>query len=209
METNIRKTTLVILLSIVWLFSGAQTEYIKVHFKHGSVRRKEFKNTEYIELGGRLGGHVLVEIGDEVYDFAFTNYRFHLFPMKKHCIGQFSVMSIEQFQNHYQDQRVTSFIIPAADSNIEKLRTLYQNNINKCPYDYAVFGMRCTASAWEMIGSAHILPSIPHRKAVYGAFYPRQWRKKLYRMARAQHWKIEYQEGTTRRKWEGGKPNGE
>ena len=70
------------------------------------------------------------------------------------------------------------------------------------PYDYAFFGMRCGAATYEILGQLNILPKYSNGHTSRMIFYPKKLRKRLFKMAKANGWKVEHFEGAKKRKWE-------
>jgi hypothetical protein len=177
--------------------------YIQVHIKHGSKPKKEFATTEKDALGGMLGGHVMTQIGDSIFDFAYTKYKFHLKPDKKHSIGKFRGYSLAQFKQWFGASHITTFHIPVTKIQYFALKEIYHGYIYKSPFDYSFFGMRCAAACEYTLAKAGILAAKSSNDCVKSSFYPKLLRLHLAELAKANAWKTTVQKGSNRRIWEG------
>jgi len=74
--------------------------------------------------------------------------------------------------------------------------------LKQTPYDYALFGMRCGAATYEILGQLNILPAYSYRKTYKKIFYPKKLRKRLFKKANNNSWTIERRAGSGKRKWE-------
>ena len=73
----------------------------------------------------------------------------------------------------------------------------------KAPYDYAFFGMRCSASAEDILGQIGVVKRKKRNaKIIRTNFYPKKLRKRLFKMAREKNYQVIKSEGRTSRKWE-------
>src|SRR5690606_6575663 len=86
---------LMILISIG--VSASDTDYIRVHFLYGSTPKREFKESETKWFGGKLGGHVGVEVGtDSILNFV-PDGKFHVFQKKDDLHSLYTIHSFESF----------------------------------------------------------------------------------------------------------------
>lgn len=74
--------------------------------------------------------------------------------------------------------------------------------LEKSPYDYAFFGMRCASAAYDVLGQLEIVKPHSNFSTVCKNFYPKKLRKKLLRLAKHNSWKITRKPGRPSRKWE-------
>jgi hypothetical protein len=79
------------------------------------------------------------------------------------------------------------------------------NYLQNPPYDYALFGMRCAASAHEMLSVAGIFKKRTKFFSVFYNFYPKKLRKRILDKAFEENYEIIHQEGRNERKWENDK----
>jgi len=178
--------------------SGKQ---IKVHFKYGSKPKKEFKQTEKKWFGGIHGGHVSIEIDNEVIGFE-PKTSFHIFPKKKNRNSYFNSEPVESWRKNISQLQYLSITIPIADSQYvflkESLKT-YQKNV---PYDYAFFGYRCAASTYEILASLKLVKDYGNYRTVKKYFYPRKLRTKLIKEAYLKNYLVHYHKGRNTRRYE-------
>jgi hypothetical protein len=62
--------------------------------------------------------------------------------------------------------------------------------------------MRCAASAQDILGQIGV---VKYRKRFYNivtTFYPKMLRKRFFKLAKKNNWKVTKQEGRPTRKWE-------
>ena len=182
-------------------YTGIAQQTIAVHFLYGSVPAPGYKNSESKWFGGKKGGHVTIETGDSIIGFQ-PGGKCHLFGKKKKCNGYFSY---EQKQNWVKDSsslKYTSVIIPVNDNNYSKVRTTLNNYLTKSPYDYAVFGMRCAAATYDVLEETGILRKRSRLGKWISFFYPQLLRRRLLKVANANHFTVVKNNGRMSRKWE-------
>jgi len=95
-----------------------------------------------------------------------------------------------------------TIIIPITGKQKHKFDSITTAYLNKVPYCYAVFGMRCASSTYEILAQMGILPQYSHFKTYMKIFYPRRLRKRLLARAEKYNWAVIQKEGTPKRKWE-------
>ena len=179
--------------------------FVNIHFLYGSKPKKQFRKTEEKWFGGKLGGHVGIEVYEnKVLSFAGYN-RIHVFPKKKKN-SKFSLISNNHFwevfggfANQVKKKTISIPVSNAQKSSLDSLVKLYMVFV---PYDYAFFGMRCGSSTYEILSKLNILPKKSNLKTAFKIFYPKKLRRILTRKAFENNWKITFEEGTDRRKWE-------
>ena len=111
----------------------------------------------------------------------------------------------EQKQNWIKDSsslKYTSVIIPVNDNNYSKVRTTLNNYLTKSPYDYAVFGMRCAAATYDVLEETGILRKRSRLGKWISFFYPQLLRRRLLKVANANHFTVVKNNGRMSRKWE-------
>lgn len=179
---------------------------LKVHFLYGSKPLKKYKTTESKWFGGMLGGHVGIE-GDSGNILNFVpRGKFHWFakPGNKH-----STYTVHSFNSFYSimggdpdSNKKTIVYIPVTKQQKLKFDSIESAYLKQTPYDYALFGMRCGAAAYDILGQLGIMPAYSYGKTYKKIFYPKKLRKRLLKIAAANGWKIVRQEGSHKRKWE-------
>lgn len=180
--------------------------YIRVHFLHGSKPKRKFHYEEDRWFGGLLGGHVGVEIEKNAV-FNFTpKARFHFFAKCRIINSKYTTHDTISFYGimggHPDSAQRTIITIPISAAQKHVLDSLQIAYKEKCPYDYAFFGMRCGAAAYDVLSQAGIVEKYSFNKTWRKNFYPRKLRRRLERMAREKGYTIYKKRGTYRRKWE-------
>ena len=185
--------------------SQSQTDssrIIKVHFLYGSKPLKKYKSTEMKYFGGIHGGHVTIEVDSIDYGFAPTG-RVHMLPHKRNCHSQFSGKHTHNQPPYPKGYKVVSFTIPISQEQYDQLNKIHKDYLSKPPYDYAFFGMRCSAATEDILGQIGILKKKKRNsKIVRTNFYPKKLRKRMFKLAKQRNYTVIKQEGRPTRKWE-------
>jgi len=181
------------------------TSFIKVQFLYGSRPLKKYKDSEKKWFGGILGGHVGIE-GDSGWFYSFElNGRNKIFNGKRNN-SIYKMETEEEFWNIMKTKedsiKRTTIIIPLNPFQKQKFDSLTSAYLKEVPYCYAVFGMRCGSSTYEILAQMDILPQYSRCKTYMKIFYPRKLRKRLLAKAEKNNWTIIRKEGTPKRKWE-------
>lgn len=200
------KTTVLLLSFYTFTVYGGDTAYLKVHFLYGSRPIKKYKSTESKWFGGILGGHVGIESDDDkIINFLPTG-DFHVFARKHSRNSAFAVSSFEEFYSMFNSDtdsvKRSIFYIPVSTKQKRLFDSISRSYIARTPYDYAFFGMRCGAAAYDILGQLDILPIHNYRKTYIKIFYPRKLRNILFKLAEENHWVVLQQHGSSKRKWE-------
>ncbi|MCB9262748.1 MAG: hypothetical protein H6607_10270 [Flavobacteriales bacterium] len=197
-------------LFFLFLFSqqlfAQDSSFIKVHFLYGSKPAKGYEKVESKWFGGKLGGHVGIEIdSNKILNF-LPSGKFHVFAHSKQRHSRFAIHNIDNFYSIMGgDSDSCKYLIvsiPISNSQKEELSKISEKYLAKTPYDYAFFGTRCGAAAYEILGQIDIVKSYSHRKNYMKIFYPRKMRKQLIKLATKHHWTTENREGCISRNWE-------
>jgi hypothetical protein len=201
------KKGLFILLCIIPILGYCHdTTYLKVHFLYGSRPLKKFKDTEPKWFGGVLGGHVGIEGDSEKIVNFLPNGKFHWFAKKDDRHSLYAVHSINSFYEILggEAENVKSAIvyIPVTPQQKHKFDSIATAYLKQTPYDYALFGMRCGAAAYEILAQLNILTDHSIKKTSRKIFYPKKLRKRLLRLAERNGWTVTNQSGSNSRKWE-------
>jgi hypothetical protein len=192
------KFILSILLIIASLQLFAQ-DTIVVNIAHGSKPYKQFKE-EAKTIGGKKGGHVVIQIDQFEYGFFFKGYRIHIFPHGTSKNGVFQKQTVKEWDALTKDKKVTKIFIPVTKEEKSTLLEFYANNIQSPSYDYSFFGQRCASSVYKELKSIHKLTGGSY---LFHAFYPAQLRKKIVRQNEKNKYRIMVKPGSLKRKWEG------
>ncbi len=193
------------MLVIVCGLNAQDTSYIKIHFWYGSKPAKDFKKSESKYFGGIHGGHVTVEVGDSVYGFSPGGGRARIFAKRSHSNGYFHLESKLEYTFDSTGDKQTSISIPVTKEELYDLRIHVNNYLQNRPYDYALFGMRCAASAHEMLSIAGVFKKRTKFFSIFYNFYPKKLRKRILDKAFDENYEIIHQEGRKERKWENDK----
>ena len=196
------------LLLFIFCFSivrAQDSSFLQIQFLYGSKPLKKYKSTEKKWFGGILGGHVGIEDDSEKF------YSFEIHGKNKIFNGKAanSIYKIEPANEFWSVMRTdedsikkTTIIIPISPQQKQKFDSITSQYCKNVPYCYAVFGMRCGASTYDILAQIGILPRYSHFKTSMKIFYPRKLRKRLIAKAEKNHWTIIRKEGTPKRKWE-------
>ncbi len=197
-----------ILLTLKCLFLSAvvfaqtdTTHLIKIHFLYGSRPLRAHKATEPKYFGGLYGGHVTIQADSTDYGFRRVVKRTHIFPRKKHN-SVFVTREMNGQPRYKADRKTATFLIPITQQQHESLHRIHRSYLDISPYDYAFFGMRCASATQEILGQIGILKNRSRFGHVFTAFYPQRLRKRLFRLAKENNYKIIRTEGRLTRKWE-------
>jgi hypothetical protein len=179
---------------------------IRVHFLYGSKPKRKYRAEEDRWFGGVLGGHVGIEYEPgKIVSFQPTSH-FHIFSNRRIInskYGEHDTVSFYGILDKRTDSMKRTIIsIPVTRQQkhiLDSLRIAYEN---KCPYDYAFFGMRCGAAAYDVLARIGVVKPYSFGKTWRKIFYPRKLRRLLERQAAAKGYIITRRPGTPRRKWE-------
>jgi len=195
-------TILLFSISSIVIGQTDTSHIIKVHFLYGSKPLKKYKSTEMKYFGGIHGGHVTIEVDSIDYGFSPSG-RVHIFShLIKNRHSQFDGKYTHNQAPYPKGYKVTTFIIPITEVQYDQIHKIQSDYCKKPPYDYAFFGMRCAASAQDVLGQIGIVKKRGHLKNIYSTFYPKILRRRLFKIAAKKNYKIETQEGRMTRKWE-------
>lgn len=197
-----------LLLFIAFVFSlvgysqSDSIHAIKVHFLYGSKPLKKYKGkTEMEYFGGIHGGHVTIEIDSIDYGFSPSGRVHMIARRKKH--SQFTGKFTHNLPPYPKGYKLVSFEIPITAFQYDKLQAIQANYLANPPYDYAFFGMRCSAATEEILGQIGVLEKKKRRKQIIRHnFYPKKLRKRMFQLAKENNYRIIAQDGRPTRKWE-------
>jgi hypothetical protein len=194
------------LLAVVPAFLPSYSQdSLQVQFLYGSRPLKKYKDTEKKWFGGILGGHVGIEDENGIFYSFEKDGRNKIFNgrpnnsvYKKETAEEFwSVMKTKE-----DSVKRATVVIPINPQQKQKFDSITSAYLKQVPYCYAVFGMRCGASTYDILAQTGIFPRYGRFKTCMKIFYPRRLRKRLLAKAEENNWTIIRQEGTPKRKWE-------
>lgn len=179
---------------------------IRVHFLHGSKPKHAYKHEEDKWFGGKLGGHVGVEISpNKILNFQPAG-RFHIFSKSYLINSKFSIHDTISFYGilggkpfEVKKTIVTIKISAQQKKQLDSLTAIYTV---KAPYDYAFFGMRCGAAAYDILANTGVVKKYKFKKTYRKIFYPRKLRRRLESKAEENNYGVKKIEGSIKRKWE-------
>jgi len=179
---------------------------IKVHFLYGSKPLHRYKDTEPKWFGGMLGGHVGIETDSgHILNF-MPRGSFHWFARKDSLHSCYAVHNENSFYaimgGNPDSVKKLIITIPVTIQQKKKLDSLSTAYLQHTPYDYALFGMRCGAAAYEILGQLAVVQHYSYRKTWRKIFYPKKLRKRLLARAMQDRWSIQRYDGSSKRKWE-------
>lgn len=197
--------TFMFLLTFSILYSQ-DSSYLKVHFLYGSKPLEKYKGIEQKWFGGILGGHVGIEsTNGEIVNF-LPEGKVHLFANKKNKHGTYTIHTEKNFYailgGNPDSVKKAVVYIPITTWQKEKFINITEEYLRKTPYDYAVFGMRCGAATYEILGKINVLPKYNYIQTCLKIFYPKKLRKLLLKKAIDNNWTVIKQAGSSKRKWE-------
>jgi hypothetical protein len=182
------------------------TTYLKVHFLYGSRPLKEYKDTEEKWFGGVLGGHVGIEADSNRIVNFLPQGSFHVFKKENDRHSTYAVHNESAFYGILggdpDSVKKVIVYIPVTARQKQQFDSIAATYLVQTPYDYALFGMRCGAASYEILGQLNIVKKYPRKKTAKKIFYPKKLRKRLLKKAAPNGWTVVRQEGTPKRRWE-------
>ncbi len=195
-------TTLLLSFSSFLIGQTDSTHFIKVHFLYGSKPLKKYKGkTEMKYFGGMHGGHVTIEVDSIDYGFSPSG-RVHMLSHRINYHSQFDGKHTQNQEPYPKGYKVVTFIIPVSEMQYDQIHKIQMDYCTKAPYDYAFFGMRCAASAEDILGQIGIVKNKKRLGNIYTTFYPKKLRKRMFKLAAKNNYTIIKQDGRPTRKWE-------
>jgi hypothetical protein len=191
-----------LILSIVFIafsFKLFAQDTIVVNIAHGSKPYKQFKE-EPKTIGGKRGGHVVIQIDQFEYGFFFKGHRIHIFPHRRSRNGVFQKQTIKEWDALTKDKKVTKIFVPVTKEEKAKLLVFYNDNLKSPSYDYSFFGQRCASSVYNALKDVNKLEGGGY---VFHAFHPAQLRKTILKQNEKHKYRITVKQGSLKRKWEG------
>lgn len=152
-----------------------------------------------------LGGHVGIEgSSGKFYSFELKGKN-KIFNSKK-TNSVYKTETADEFWNIMKTKedslKTTTFILPISELQRQKFDSITSAYTKQVPYCYAVFGMRCGASTYDILAQLGFFPKHSRFKTSMKIFYPRRLRKRLFFKAQQNNWTIIRKGGTPKRKWE-------
>lgn len=180
--------------------------YLKVHFLYGSKPKKAFKKVEPKWFGGVMGGHVGIEIdSNKILNFV-PNGKFHVFANRNDRHSKYTIHSLINFYEILGGDanavKKTIFYLPITVTQKSKIDSLAKVYLNRPPYDYALFGMRCASACYDILAQLGFFRNYSYGRMYKKIFYPKKLRKRLFKLSNKKNWVVVKEEGSQTRKWE-------
>ena len=191
-----------ILVFMINLASGQSDHILKVLFRYGSRPARGYEKTEHFDFGGIHGGHVCLGFDSIVIGFDSPPGTYHIFPRKKKIIGMYAREDEQDYMKDTITKKYAIVGIPISDSQYQHLNIILTEYLNKSPYDYAFFGMRCASATYDVLSQIGIMERKSYLGNVFSNFYPRLLRRKVFRLAKENNYKIIRLKGRKTRQWE-------
>lgn len=173
---------------------------VRVHFLYGSRPIRKYRSTEPKYFGGIHGGHVTVQVDSTDYGFEPAQ-SFHVFSHHRRFKSDYvNVPAVEP--RYPQGVKAVTFLVPISNAQYQAIVNACHRYADQTPYDYAFFGMRCAASAQDVLGIAGIVRYRKHLYNIVTTFYPKPLRRRMFKLAAKNHYTIIQQQGRPTRKWE-------
>jgi len=174
---------------------------IAVHFLYGSKPAKGYKGEEKKWFGGIKGGHVTIETGDSIIGFQ-PKGNCHVFGKKENANGYFNAKQKTNWVKDTVSLKYATILIPLDDARYTKLKSTLDKYLQKSPYDYAVFGMRCAAATYDVLEEAGVVKKRSRMGKWVSFFYPQLLRRRMLKIADENNYAVVKTGGRKSRVWE-------
>lgn len=178
----------------------SQTDTLVVEIIYGS---KPLTKDGADWFGGKLGGHIGLRIGKDSVMHFIPGGRVNATNMNSD-IGRYIISSEKQFyKTFYCDTTKTCRIfIPVTHAQKQELLAASASFLQKGPYPYAFFGMRCAAACYHLLSLGKVTEKRSRSRMTWKFFYPRKLRKFLFKEADKNGWIVSHSKGSSKRKWD-------
>jgi hypothetical protein len=156
-------------------------------------------------FGGKLGGHVGLEISNNKMLHFLPKDKFHYIANRnKHSKYVYNTLKdfYEVLGGNIDSNKKVVVYLPIDAQQHQIFDSLVTNYKENPPYDYAFIGYRCGSATYEALAQLNIVPTKTFRQTKYQIFYPRLLRKRILKMAKKLNYRIVYQDGCITRNWE-------
>ena len=182
------------------------TTYLKVHFLYGSKPLNKYADSEPLWFGGIHGGHVGIEADSgKIIDFS-PQGKFHVIENDYFRHSKYSIKSPDHFYGilggNPDSVKKAVVYIPVTKVRRDQFDSVTTRYLKQTPYDYAFFGMRCSAAAYDILSKVNIVKAYSRQGTYKRIFYPKLLRRQLLKMAAKNSWPVERHSGSARRRWE-------
>lgn len=175
---------------------------ILVRMFHGSIVKPFHQPIEHIaEPGAWWGGHVAIQIYDNVYGFYYKDLRkLTLLPKKNNFNSRLLVQSVAEWEKSIQHRQETCFHIPFSNLEIKSLLAYYEHLQNQMEEDYCFLGQRCASHVWSLLQNYN---KVKPGNALLCAFWPGQFWYNLRKVSAKKKYLITVKKGSKCRFWQG------
>lgn len=180
--------------------SFSQTDTLVVEIIYGS---KPLTKDGAHWFGGKLGGHIGLRIGKDSVMHFVPGGRVNATNMNSDT-GNYLISSEKQFyKTFYCDTtKICRIFIPVSPDQKKELLRASTPFLQKGPYPYAFFGMRCAAACYHLLSLGNVTKKLSKSRMTWKFFYPRKLRKFLFKEAEKNGWIVKHSKGSTKRKWD-------
>jgi hypothetical protein len=167
----------------------------KVQIVSGSKPKKGEEGEGKI-FGGKLGGHVVIDLGaDGVLGFSNDEYGGHFFSKRRRKRNsKFERYTSEEWQKAIQGKQVVTFSLDITEEQRKTIGEAFKGEPN---VDYSVLGYRCASYALHALKEAGIVDEPNFKIKYFLAVTPGS----LVRFLKKKGFLPEVQEGSKKRKW--------
>lgn len=179
---------------------------LQIHILYGSKPHRACKPIEGKWFGGKWGGHVGLSVENGPILSFFPKGKLHLKANNQQPNSKFAQHDeagfYAVFGSELDSVKRAKVTVPINDAQHKRFDSISAAYLQATPYDYAFWGMRCAAAAYEILDQLDLVKEIHRKKVFRKVFYPRVFRRRIFKEAIAQGWKIEKWEGSACRKWD-------
>lgn len=129
---------------------------IKIHLIHGSTR-KNAQSRKSNRLFGLLGGHVLIQVDEQLYSFSYRDRMNRIWPRKVNKNGQFKIEHYPEWIEEVSWEKRTTYTASINDLQYQKLMDVIHGFKKEVPFDYALFGERCCSVHYRILSAAEVI----------------------------------------------------
>ncbi len=151
-------------------------------------------------VGGLLGGHVVVQLRDRVFGFVYIDAKKIHWVDQPEFNGEFHNYSVEEWEYIVKHRRETCFHIPATEEELMHCESYFLRECRQPSRDYSFWGERCASNVYRLLVSLNKIPSGNYRMQ---AFWPGALRRTLLSEAAKNQWLVSVKEGNTGEWWQG------
>ena len=184
--------------------------FVTLYFVHGKMPKLYARDyvhfiKDFLLLAkvNNLGGTVVMQIDRHIYGFRIQdNHRWmHIIPNghREHFNAKFYKETFLSWLDNRAGENTTAIKIPVTGKQKKILVDIYNDYIEKIPYDYAFFGMGSSSAMYEILAKAGIVfPQESNARYALNAFYPKVFRERVLAWARYNNFDITTKKAETK-----------